>query len=114
MEEGICKVNNIRSKYILKRIFDLLTNKKFLYLIRYNKVMQEKTEINIENYKKEGNRIKIGGTNGYGKEYRLNTNIILFEGEYFNKEKNGRGREYYENGLIKFDGVYFKGKKWEV
>ena len=111
MEEDICKVDNIRSKYILKRIFALLTNKKFLYLIRYNKVMQEKTEINIENYKKEGNRIKIGGKNGYGQEYRLNTNIKLFEGEYINEEKNGRGREYYENGLIKFDGVYFQGKK---
>ena len=113
MEEGICKVDNIRSKYILKRIFVLLTNKKFLYLLRYNKVMQEKTEINIEDYKKEGNKIKIGSKNGYGKEYRLNTNILLFEGYFINGEKNGKGREYYENGLLKFDGLYFKGKKIE-
>ena len=113
MEEDICKIDDIRSIYILRRIFILLTNKKLLYLLRYNKVIQGKTKINIEDYKKEGNRIKIGGDNGYVKEYRLNTTILLFEGEYINGEKNGRGKEYYENGLIKFDGIYFKGKKIE-
>ena len=39
--------------------------------------MQKKLEINIEEYKKVGNRIKIGGINGLGKEYKLNKNIAL-------------------------------------
>ena len=31
---------------------------------------------------------------------------------YSNGEKNGKGYEYYKNGKIKFEGVYFHDKKW--
>ena len=113
MEEHFCKVDGIKSIYILKRLFYLLNKRKFLEMVRYNKVIQGKAGINIEDYKREGNKIKIGEKNGLGKEFRLNTNILLFEGEYINGKKNGKGKEYYENGQIKFEGVYLKGKKLE-
>jgi len=35
----------------------------------------------------------------------------MFEGEYINGEKNGKGKEYY-NGELKFEGEYLNGKKW--
>ena len=113
MEKDKNKFNNIKSKYILQSIFNYLSSNLFLDLLSYNKDMQKKLEINIEEYKKVGNRIKIGGINGLGKEYKLNKNILLFEGEYKNGKKNGKGKEYYENGRIKFEGTYFKGKKLE-
>jgi len=36
------------------------------------------------------------------KEYILNTNILIFEGEYLNGKRSGKGREYYN------DGMYFR------
>ena len=37
----------------------------------------------------------------------------MFEGEYSNGERNGKGKEYYTNGKIRFEGEYFNGKKWK-
>ena len=34
------------------------------------------------------------------------------ECEYINDEKNGKGKENYENGNLKFCGEYLNGKKW--
>ena len=39
--------------------------------------------------------------------------VVIFEGEYLNWKKNGKGNEYYENGKIKFKGEYLNGKKIE-
>ena len=33
----------------------------------------------------------------------INTNIIIFEGEYLNGKRNGKGKEYNESKL-KFEG----------
>ena len=114
MEKNKTKLNNIKSIYILKSIFNYISSNVFLDLLCYNKEMQNKLQISIEDYKKFGNRFKIGEINGMGKEYKLNKNILLFEGEYLNGKKNGKGKEFYENGRIKFEGTYFKGKKIEV
>ncbi len=35
------------------------------------------------------------------------------KGEYLNGRKSGKGKEYYENGNIKFEGEYLNGKKLE-
>ena len=34
--------------------------------------------------------------NGKGKEYKLNTDILLFKGEHKNWKRNGKGIEYFE------------------
>ena len=52
-----------------------------------------------------------------GKGYIKNYNFygLLFEGEYLNGEKNGRGKEYYYYERLKerliFDGEYLNGKR---
>ena len=28
---------------------------------------------------------------------------LIFEGKYLNGERNGKGKEYYDNGKLKFD-----------
>ena len=35
--------------------------------------------------------------------------ILEFEGEYLKGERNGKGREYYDNCKLKFEGEYLKG-----
>ena len=45
---------------------------------------------------------KNGKRNGKGKEYIKNK--LIFEGEYLNGKKNGNGKEYNEEGKIIFEG----------
>ena len=49
-----------------------------------------------------------GERNGKGKEY-INEELV-FEGEYLNDKRNGLGIEY-NNGLIKFEGEFLNGKR---
>ena len=44
-------------------------------------------------------------------EYYDGRQFSHFEGEYSNGEKNGKGKEYYDNDKIKFEGVYKYGKR---
>ena len=46
--------------------------------------------------------------NGKGKEYYENGKL-LFEGEYLNNKRNGKGKEYDDNGNILFEGEYLNG-----
>ena len=52
-------LQKIRSKYILKQIFDNLHQKTLLDLIHYNKTLQKKLEIKLEDFKKISYIIKI-------------------------------------------------------
>ena len=36
----------------------------------------------------------------------------MFEGEYLNGKRNKEGKEFYENGKIKFEGQYLNGERW--
>ena len=46
-----------------------------------------------------------GEKNGKGREYYDNGNI-QFECEYINGQRNGKGKEYYENGKLRYEGEY--------
>ena len=37
---------------------------------------------------------------------------MIFEGEYLNGKRNGKGKEYYNDNLLKFEGEFFNGFKW--
>ena len=43
-----------------------------------------------------------GKRNGKGKEYYFSANL-KFEGEYLNDKRNGRGKEY-KDGKLRFEG----------
>ena len=43
-----------------------------------------------------------------GKEYKFHT----FEGEFLNGKRNGKGKEYYIDGKLKFEGEYLNNKEW--
>ena len=67
----------------------------------------------LDDYKKRSVKIFVGERNGIGKEFRKGTNIIVFEGQYLKGKKNGRGKEYYDDGKLKFEGDYLNGIKIE-
>ena len=52
-------INNIKNKYILRQIGDYIKEKKLLEIIKYNKKIQEKLDIRINDYKKYYNQIEI-------------------------------------------------------
>ena len=108
MKKSISK--KIKSNVIFKLIMFHLEKSKYLDVIKYNKQIQKKIELSLEDYKKESNRMLILEKNGHGKEYKLYSDILLFEGEYKNRRRNGRGKEYDENGKLKFEGEFFNGK----
>ena len=100
---------NIKSLFIIKKIFSLLKSNKKLEVLISNKKLQNIFELDIEGYIKASNRYKIAEKNGGGKEYLKDTNIIIFEGNYLNGKRYGPGKEYYSNGKIKFEGEYLNG-----
>ena len=103
---------DIKNFYNIKRIFSFLDHKEKLKMIIYNKKLQKKLGVGIQDYKNISGRYKIDEKNGKGKEYTLNTNKLIFEGEYLNGKRNGEGKEYYLYGELKFEGEYLKGERW--
>ena len=99
----------IKSSYILKKIFSFLNEKKKLILINYNKKIQKRLQIDLEYFKKISGKEIIGDKNGKGKEFR--NNKLIFQGFYLNRKRNGRGKEYYPNGNIKFVGEFLDNNK---
>ena len=101
---------SIKSFYVLKGVISFLSEEQKLDLFKYNKKLQKKLDIDIEVYKEISGRYKIEN-NGKGMEFILNTDKLIFKGEYEKGRKNGKGIEYYENGNIKFEGEYLNGKR---
>ena len=115
MEKPLLKdINEIKSPYIIKGIFSYLDIKTKLKMVVYNKKYQNFFGFDIKDYKKLSGIEKVGEKNGKGKEYKLNRNNLIFEGEYLNGKRNGRGYEYNILGKVEFEGEYLNGKKWNV
>jgi len=81
----------------LDKIFSFLDQRLKLNIIIYDKQIQKIIVVNIQDYKKLNGRYKRGGKNGIGSEYKLNSNIFIFEGEYISGKRNGKGKEYNYN-----------------
>ena len=103
--------NSVKSKVILKKIILFLNERQKLNLIKHNKEYLYSLNIDIEDFKNISGKIKIPGMNGYCKVYDLKTNKLIFEGQYLNEKKNGKGREYNNNGNLIFEGEYLNGNK---
>ena len=127
-------LKNIKSIYFIRILFSHFPEKNKLELVKHNKNLQSLLNISLINYKfnsklvifetktkvneykycdryprrkliYEGEYLN-GKRNGKGKEY----DNLIFEGEFLNGKKNGKGREYYNNELI-FEGEYLNGKR---
>ena len=103
--------DNIKSAYLLQFIFSYMKEKVKLESIKYNKKLQNKNEISLINYKLFSGGYIIYETKTQGKIYSGKTNNLLFEGEYLNGKRNGKGKEYYDNGKLNYEGEYSNGKR---
>ena len=104
-------LKNIKSKYIIKTFFSLLGENKKLKIVKYNKCLQDKIEINLINYKVFSGRYIQKGDKQIIKKYNLIKDKLIFEGEYLKGERNGKGKEYHDNGFILFEGEFKSGKR---
>ena len=120
-------LENIKSSFNLKNIFSFISDdKKKLKLIKYNKNLQQKVDINLINYQLFSGKYIVYEKNGKCKIYKANEYIedmLIFEGEYNKYGKNGKGKEYYSNINVrgcKFEGEYLngvrhgKGKEYDI
>ena len=104
--ESNVHLNNIKSKYILKKILNVLQKIKICEIIRYNKKLQNIFNLNINDYKEFSQKfspIKIEikpSKHKYGNFINLEYDEKYYH-IYFNDEKVEIGRNY----LIKGDKV---------
>ena len=110
-KDGANMVNLIKSNYIKKKIFSLLIPKKKLSIIKYNKYVQEQLGINKNYFNKViGKYIKFDKNNDM-EEYLLGVGILLYSGEHINGKRNGKGKEYNNNGNLIYEGEFKNGKR---
>ena len=104
-------LKNIKSSYFIKLIYTFVDEAKKLKLVKYNKSMQKNLNISIINYKHFSGRYIIYESNGFRKEYYGYNDTLIFEGEYLNGERNGKGKEYDNDGKLIFEGEYLNGER---
>ena len=104
-------LQNIKSSYFIKLICTFIGEAQKLKLVRYNKSLQKNLNISLNNYKFISGRYIIYESNGFGKEYDGYDDTLLFEGEYSNGKRHGKGKEYYSTGELIFEGEYLNGKR---
>ena len=102
---------NIKSSFISKRLFYNLDKKRKLKIVKYNKKLQNKINLDIIDYKSFSGRYIEYETKIKGKEFNIKNNILIYEGGYLNGERNGKGKEYNEEKDLIFEGEYKEGKK---
>ena len=102
-------LNNIKSIYFLRLIMTYIKEGKKLELIMYNKNIQNKLEIGLINYKFFSGKYKIVDKNGNNQVFFGANDEMIFEGEYVNGKRNGKGKEYDYYGNLIFEGEYLNG-----
>ena len=109
-------LEKIKSVFFIKILFYNLTPLTQLKILKYNKSLQNKIDITLMNYKLLSERYIVQEEDGKVKELSLFDNQLLFEGEYLNGKRNGKGKEYFMGkrfGYINmiFEGEYLNGKR---
>ena len=81
-------------------------SKELIYLIKDGKGF-------IKEFNFKGLLIYEGDyLNGKGKEYDYIYKKVVYVGEYLDGKRNGKGKEYYLKGNLKFEGEFKNGLKW--
>ena len=105
-------LKKIRSNYILRIVFIFLDEKQKLKIIKYNKSLQKDLLNELDYFKKISGRYIIQDTTyNCGKEFTIDKNTLVYIGGYKNGKRNGKGVEYDENGIYKFEGEFLNGRR---
>ena len=92
-------IDNIKSRYILSKIYNNITKKKKLEIIKYNKKIQNRLNLDVKDYKEYCEiEIEIIPTKDkYGKFININKSVKLFYHIYFNDNKEETKNKYEIN-----------------
>ena len=101
-------IENIKSRYILSKIYNNMTMKKKLKIVKYNKRIQNRLNLSTEDYKEccEIEIEIIPKKDIYGKFININENDKLFYHIYFNDNKEEKENKYRikeEFGVTKYE-----------
>ena len=97
---SVAKWENIKSKFILKKIFNNLNKKNLLKIIKYNKNIKKRLDININEYKEYSEKfssieIEIKPLNNkFGKFININHQNKNYFHIYFNNNMKEIERNY--------------------
>ena len=101
-------LRNLKSRYILQKLFNNLLRKKLLDIIKYNKNLKQRINININDYKEyfeiySSIEIEIKPDNNlYGVFINIDEGNEIYYHIYFNSDKEEINRNYLiENETIK-------------
>ena len=108
--EDVDLIKKVKYKYIIENIFSCLKENIKLTIIVHNKKYQNLFGLDTEYYKNKSGKYRMIEKNGICKEYTLKENKLIFEGEFKNGKKNGKGKEYIM-GILFFEGTYLNGKR---
>ena len=93
----------IKSRYILSKIYDNMTKKKKLEIVKYNKRIQNRINLSIKNYKEYSQTFSsieieiIPTKDKYGRFIKINENDKLYYHIYFNDNKEEVKNKYEIN-----------------
>ena len=104
-------LEKIKGINIIKIIFSNLNEKTKLKIIKYNKKLQKINDINLKDYKIFSGRYIKYDLDGKRREYFSDNGKLIFEGEYLNGERYGKGKEYNDYEEIKLIGKYLNGQR---
>ena len=106
----------IKATYTIKILFDHIFERRKLKIVKYNNSLKNILGLNLIGYIRfSGRYIKYETKDkDKGKEYNSFTDEVIFEGEYKNGERNGKGKEYDKFGKLIFEGEWKSGKRWNV
>ena len=91
-------LDNVKSKFILKKIIALIQEKKFMKIIQYNKNMQHRLNISNIDYKKicQVELELIPLPNHYGKFISVAKGLESHYHIFFNNSKKAKKKEFFK------------------
>ena len=104
-------LNNIKSPFLYRLLFSFLEEGVKLNIIKINKILQKRLDITKAHYRIFSGKYFVNVGNNLRKVYDAYKNVVIFEGEYANGKKNGKGKDYSENGSLNYEGEYLNGKR---
>ena len=106
--EVVNLIKTVKSQYFIKDIFSCLEENKKLTIIVHNKKYQNLLGFSINYYKNTSGKYRIIEKNGICKEYTLDENKLIFEGEF----KNGKKMAKQKNLILLMVNYHLKEHIW--
>ena len=114
-------LENIKSTFILEKLFSHLFDRVELNLVKYNKKLKMALNISLINYRIYNKIIFeediVYESNIKGKIYEPYKGRLIYEGGLLKGKRNGKGKEYYSENeehfspILIYEGEYLNGEK---